>query len=92
MDKEVVIERLSEVIKQKLEIALPDQLMESNRLFEDLNIDSIMVLQLIVYIEEAFGVQVPEEDVDPAAFQTVGLLIAFIQGLMQSKSRTAVND
>jgi acyl carrier protein len=92
MDRAVVIERLSEVIRQKLGISIPDRLLETDRLFEDLSIDSIMILQLIVYIEEAFGVQVPEEDVDPAAFQTVGSIVAFIQGLHQSQSREAVND
>lgn len=44
-----------------------------------------MVLQLVVYIEEEFGVAVPEENVDPAAFATIGTLVDFIDQLQESK-------
>jgi acyl carrier protein len=44
-----------------------------------------MVLQLIVYVEEEFGISVPEEDVDPAVFQTLGSLVTFIEELRQHK-------
>ncbi|ETT46375.1 acyl carrier protein [Paenibacillus sp. FSL R7-269] len=40
-----------------------------------------MVLQLVVYIEEVFNVTVPEEEMDPAVFQTVGSLVDFIHAL-----------
>lgn len=80
-----ILRKLRAVIVENLEHQVPEQLNEEDRLYEDLHIDSIMVLQLVVYIEEVFGVSVPEEDVDPAVFQTVGLLVTFIQGLQGIK-------
>jgi acyl carrier protein len=86
MKREEILTKLVDIIQQNLEVQLPEKVEESHRTFEDLGIDSIMVLQLVVYIEEAFGVAVPEEDVDPDVFKSVGALITFIQELQQSGS------
>lgn len=79
-----IIEKIRTVIVENLELEVPEQLQESDRLYEDLNIDSIMVLQLVVYVEEVFEVSVPEEDVDPSVFQTLGALVTFIEDLQRS--------
>ncbi|TXK84624.1 acyl carrier protein [Paenibacillus sp. N3.4] len=63
---------------------VPERLQDSDRLYEDLNIDSIMVLQLVVYIEEVFHVVVPEVGVEPETFLTVGSLVEFIMSLHQA--------
>ncbi len=81
MSDATILERLKGLIENNLEVALPEDAEAGHRLYEDLNIDSIMVLQLVVYIEEEFGVAVPEEDVDPAVFQTLGSLVAFVERL-----------
>jgi acyl carrier protein len=76
---------LRTVMEENLELeGLQAQLQESDRLYEDLSIDSIMVLQLVVYIEEAFDVVVPEVGVEPETFLTVGSLVEFIMGLRQA--------
>jgi acyl carrier protein len=85
MEHTEILNRLRQLITENLELELPETLHETDRLFEDLNIDSIMVLQLIVYVEEEFGVNVPEEDVDPAVFQTLGSFVGFVQTLMSQK-------
>lgn len=82
---ERILGQLREVIVENLELQVAEHLNETDRLYEDLNIDSIMVLQLMVYIEEAFDVSIPEEDVDPAVFQTIGSLISFIQVLKNNQ-------
>ncbi|MOA59706.1 acyl carrier protein [compost metagenome] len=51
------------------------------RLNEDLRIDSIMIVQLIVYIELEMKLSVPDEMIDPRAFSTIGSLLEFMQGL-----------
>ncbi|MFB9278156.1 phosphopantetheine-binding protein [Cohnella cellulosilytica] len=85
MSREQILERLKQVIEENLEHPLPADAGEASRVYEDLNIDSIMVLQLVVYIEEAFEVSVPDENVDPSAFETLGGLVAFIQDLQASR-------
>jgi acyl carrier protein len=83
MSKQEIIDRLQTIITENLEHNLPVTLSEEQRLYEDLNIDSLMVLQLMIYIEEEFQVEVPEEDVDPEVFQTVRSLVQFIQELQK---------
>ncbi|MDF2936481.1 MAG: acyl carrier protein [Paenibacillaceae bacterium] len=85
MTREQILNRLCELMQQNLEVKLPENVTESSRVYQDLFIDSIMVLQLIVYVEEEFGISVPEEDVDPAVFQTLGSLVTFIEELRQQK-------
>lgn len=85
MTREQILETLCELMQQNLEVKLPENVTEASRVYQDLFIDSIMVLQLIVYVEEEFGISVPEEDVDPAVFQTIGSLITFIEDLRQNK-------
>jgi len=80
-----IMKALRTVMEENLELeGLPDRLQESDRLYEDLHIDSIMVLQLVVYIEEAFDVVVPEVGVEPETFLTVGSLVEFITDLRQA--------
>ncbi len=80
-----ILGQLRKLIADNLELQVPEKLSEQDRLYADLNIDSIMVLQLMVYIEEVFDIAVPEEDVDPSIFQTLGALISFIQELQEMK-------
>ena len=81
MTRNEILSALRTLIVEQLEIQVPEQLKDDDRLHDDLNIDSIMVLQLIVDVEERFEVTVPEEDVDPEVFKTVGSLVTFIQQL-----------
>ncbi|MNR10897.1 acyl carrier protein [compost metagenome] len=65
----------------KLLLAQLPILEESHRLNEDLRIDSVMMMQLLVWIEVEFGLCIPEEEVDPRVFQTVGSLLDFMESL-----------
>ncbi|MNC41683.1 Acyl carrier protein [compost metagenome] len=84
MERSVILAQLKELISENLELEVPDQLEDGHRIYDDLNIDSIMVLQLVVYIEENFGVSIPEEGVDPSVYETVGALVDFIQQLQKA--------
>lgn len=72
----LLIERLEVEAVRKLQ-----PLKESCRLNEDLYLDSVMILQLIVYIEEDMRLFVPEDEIDPNVFGTVGSLLDFIMQL-----------
>lgn len=85
MDRGAIARQLREIVAGNLETSVPEELREEDRLNEDLNLDSIMVLQLAVYVEETFEVSIPEEEVDPAVFRTVGALIDFINRLQSAE-------
>jgi acyl carrier protein len=84
MERNRIVEGLRKIIAEELDVAAPAELNETDRLNEDLNLDSIMILQLAVYIEEYFEVAFPEEDVDPSVFVTVGSLTDFVVALQIS--------
>lgn len=73
--------KLRSILSENLELEVPETLEESLLLYEDLNVDSIMMLQLVVYLEETFGVTLPEEEISPDTFKTVGLVISYIEAL-----------
>lgn len=83
--REDIIRRLRSLIEVNLETSVKETLLESDRLSEDLNVDSIMTLQLIVYLEEEFGIFVPEDDVNPDTFKTIGSMADWIESLASSK-------
>lgn len=44
-------------------------------------LDSLAILKLLAFIEESFGVTVPDEDFDPANFETLEAIEALIEAL-----------
>jgi acyl carrier protein len=42
-------------------------------------LDSLAILQLVAYIEKAFGIQVPDEDVVYDNFKSVNALVTYLQ-------------
>lgn len=80
LNREMLRDKLAQLVNKKFRISV-EQLEDSMRLNEDLRIDSIMIVQLIVYIELEMKLSVPDEMIDPRAFFTIGSLLEFMQGL-----------
>lgn len=56
-----------------------DALREEMLLDEDLGLDSLRLVELMVMLEETFGVEFEESDLDPARLLTVGDVYALMQ-------------
>lgn len=71
--KQVIVERLN------LQVA-PNEIKDDQPLFgEGLGLDSIDALELVVGIEQAFGVKIEDEAVGAKALGSVDNLAAFVQ-------------
>ncbi|PEL15928.1 petrobactin biosynthesis protein AsbD [Bacillus wiedmannii] len=81
MRRETLKNEVLKIMTEKMEIKNVTHLEETMRLNQDLYIDSVMMLQLIVYIEMDVKLSVPEDEVDPKAFLTVGSLLDFMEEL-----------
>lgn len=46
-------------------------------------LDSMAVVALITTLEERFGFAIGDDEIDGAAFSTVGTLVAFVQGKLE---------
>ncbi|WP_200762687.1 acyl carrier protein [Nitrosophilus alvini] len=66
--KEVVVEQLN---------ANPDEVKEDSKFVEDLGADSLDVVELVMALEEKFGIEIPDEDAEK--IQTVGDAIKYIE-------------
>ena len=72
MSREMLKEAVLSIMREKMELKNVTHLEETMRLNQDLYIDSVMMLQLIVYIEMDLKLCVPEDEIDPKAFLTAG--------------------
>jgi len=69
---EKIIEMISQQLKADAEGITPD-----TNIMEDLGADSLDVVELLMALEESFGVSVPDEDV--AGLKTVRDIAAYIE-------------
>ncbi|MGG5736052.1 MULTISPECIES: petrobactin biosynthesis protein AsbD [Bacillus] len=81
MSREMLKEAVLSIMREKMELKNVTHLEETMHLNQDLYIDSVMMLQLIVYIEMDLKLCVPEDEIDPKAFLTVGSLLDFMEDL-----------
>ncbi|PQZ53408.1 MULTISPECIES: petrobactin biosynthesis protein AsbD [Bacillus] len=81
MSRETLKDAVLSIMREKMELKNVTHLEETMRLNQDLYIDSVMMLQLIVYIEMELKLCVPEDEIDPKAFLTVGSLLDFMEEL-----------
>lgn len=71
-----VFERLKDIIVDRLRVA-PSKIVEDANFLEDLGADSLDVIELIMAIEDTFGIEVPDEDIEKVI--TVGDAIRYIK-------------
>ncbi|RKX39635.1 MAG: acyl carrier protein [Thermotogae bacterium] len=69
MTKEELVDRVRELIAEKLSLEVED-ITEESDLVEDLDADSLDLVDLIMAVEDEFGVSIADEDVEK--IKTVG--------------------
>jgi acyl carrier protein len=63
----------------KLENIRPDDIQDAEPIFvEGLGLDSIDALELVVLVEERFGVSIPDEEIGKLAFASINALADFV--------------
>lgn len=58
-------------------------LTDQTQLREDLGVDSLRMVELIVFIEESYGIELNDADLDMSKFNTVGDLRRMIEGYLK---------
>ena len=77
MEREEAISALREVAVEVLSVE-PDQVVEEARFKEDLDADSLDLVELVMGLEERFDIEVPEDDLEGVTTigQAVDLVLA----------------
>jgi acyl carrier protein len=71
-----VYERLQSIVAEQLGVE-PDQVVRDAEFVADLNADSLDMVELVMSLEEEFGVEISDEDVE--SIRTVGDAVDYIE-------------
>ncbi len=71
-----MLERVKEIIEEQLNVE-GMELTEDTRFKEDLEADSLDLFELVMALEEEYGVEIPSEDLEK--METVGAVIRYLQ-------------
>jgi acyl carrier protein len=73
-----ILDDVKEVVVEQLNVS-PDEVKEGSKFVEDLGADSLDVVELVMALEEKFGIEIPDEDAEKIA--TVSDAIKFIEAV-----------
>ena len=71
----MVLEKVIDIIAEELSVD-PSEITEDSNLVEDLDADSLAVVDLVMSIEDAFNVEIPDTVEN---LKTVGEIVQFIE-------------
>jgi acyl carrier protein len=81
MDRATLKSKLKELLVSglRLQDTVPASIADDQPIFvEGLGLDSIDALELVVLIEERFGIAIPDEEVGKSAFASINALAEYI--------------
>lgn len=76
MEREEILEKVKEVVVDQLTVE-EDDVNEDAAFVDDLGADSLDIVELVMALEEQFGVSIPDEQAEN--IKTVGDAVAFIE-------------
>ena len=68
--------KVKEIIAQQLDVD-PQNVKAESSFIEDLNADSLAIVELVLALEEAFEIDIPDEDTEK--IRTVGDAIGYVE-------------
>jgi acyl carrier protein len=81
-----VLTGLAEIVEEVAGVAADDVTAEKS-FVDDLDIDSLSMVEIAVQTEDKYGVKIPDEDL--AGLRTVGDVVAYIQKLEEENPEAA---
>jgi len=75
MERTQVVEGLAEILEEVAGVS-PDDVAESKSFTEDLDVDSLSMVEVVVAAEEKFDVKIPDDEVQN--LKTVGDAVSYI--------------
>jgi acyl carrier protein len=72
----MVFDKIKEIIVEQLGVD-DDKVTQDTHLMKDLEADSLDAVEIIMAIEEEYGIEIPDEEAEK--FQTVADLVAYVE-------------
>ncbi len=76
-EKFVMLEKLAEIITEQLHVSPGVEITEETSFKEDLRADSFELMELIMAVEEEYGIHVEDDELE--GFETVGDVLEYIK-------------
>jgi acyl carrier protein len=73
---ENIEQKVQKIVAEQFEVSV-DKVTPTARFIDDLKADSLSVVELVLAIEEAFGLEIPDEDAEK--IKTVGDAINYVK-------------
>ena len=77
-----ITEKVKSVIAEQLGVK-PDEVTDQAKFVDDLGADSLDTVELVMALEEEYGIEIPDEDAEKLT--TVGEAIKYIEDKLASK-------
>ena len=74
----MMFEKVKKVLVDQLNLKEADITLDTN-IKKDLGADSLDILQLLMSIEEEYGIQIPDDEL--AGFETVGDVVTYLESV-----------
>jgi len=75
-----MFEKIQEIIADKLSIDVEEITLESS-FIDDLNADSLDIVELIMALEDELEIEIPDEEVE--GFKTVGDVVTYVKSQIE---------
>ena len=76
MEREEIFDKVKGVVVDQLNVE-EDEVTEDASFIDDLGADSLGIVELVMALEEDFGISIPDEDAE--GIKTVGDAVSYIQ-------------
>jgi len=80
LSREDVLQGVRDIVAEQVGIA-PDRVLEEHRLAEDLDCDSLTLVEITMEVEEHFDISIPDEQAEQV--QTVGHIVDGVLQLLE---------
>jgi acyl carrier protein len=80
-EREEILARLQDLLKDILKLESTESLIPSARFREDLNMDSLAMVDIILMLEDGFGLKLPSDMNVLGAIQTVGDVVDLVMDI-----------
>ncbi|MCM8784210.1 MAG: acyl carrier protein [Candidatus Omnitrophica bacterium] len=77
-----IVEKVKSIVAEQLGIK-KEEIKETSSFIDDLGADSLDTVELVMALEEEFGIEISDEDAEK--IRTVGDAIKYIEGKIQPK-------
>ncbi len=80
MDRNDIFEKIKDIVIDQLGIEDEDSITMETSLIRDLDADSLYVVEVIMAIEEEFGIEIPDESAE--GFESVDDIVSFVESAL----------